>query len=414
MKINRCQSVVLFIILMISCQNSDSSNHYKISGFQNGILFINDQPFIPTGVYFWPDISAPTGWDPFEDVARYGLNALVAYYEYVKPDREITNQPSIQELREGCERLVIYYFIGAPNGDVLENKSDAELQALFAATSREVLDSPYFLGWMFDEPILNGMDLSLMERTVAAIRQYLGEQLIWLNFAPLDARWSDPQWPDMATYAQLGDIVGFDFYPVDMDLPWPGYISKSRIEDFGWYVDQAVNWVSVETPVWMIQQGWRKGDLQEPPTTSGRRPDSVETRFMSYQALVHGATGLFYFTGSRLGGAIPFGDPTWDVYIRETVAAIQSLTPVLASFDPVETITASSSSIRVLTRKRAGKTTLIAVRESDGEPLTVKFQVPDSRITTLNVVGEERQIQVIDHSFSDQFDRYDVHVYTRP
>jgi hypothetical protein len=143
MKINRYESIIyLILFLIISCQNSDSPNYSKTFNFQNGLLFINDKPLIPTGVYFWPDISAPTGRDPFEDVARYGLNTLVAYYEYVKPDREITNQPSIQELREGCERLGIYYFIGAPNGDVLENKSDAALQALFAATSREVLDSP--------------------------------------------------------------------------------------------------------------------------------------------------------------------------------------------------------------------------------------------------------------------------------
>ncbi len=253
-----------------------------------------------------------------------------------------------------------------------------------------------------------------MERVVAAIRRYSENQLIWINFAPLDGCWSDPSWPDMAAYAQLGDIVGFDFYPVEMGLPWPGHISKSRIEDFGWYVDRALGWVTEETPVWMLQQGWKKGDLEVPPTATGRRPDSVETRFMSYQALVHGATGLFYFTGSRLGGAIPFDDPTWDVYIRETAAGIRSLTPALASFDQVEAISTSSSSVRVLTRKQAGKTTLIAVRESDGEPETVTFQVSDSRITLLNVVGENRQIQVTNHTFSDPFDRYGVHVYAQP
>ncbi|MFQ6675186.1 MAG: hypothetical protein ACE5LH_02450 [Fidelibacterota bacterium] len=399
-------------LALAGCQGPRDEGQVKTVHSEDGSLFVNGAPLIPTGVYFWPDISFPTGRNPFEDIAQYGLNALVAYYEYVRPDRTITNQPDIYELRRQCDRLGIYYFVGAPIDSTLAEKPDTDLEALFAATTDAVDDSPHFLGWIVDEPAWNGIDIALMNRLATAIRRHPSRPQVWINFAPVDARWETPGWPDMTTYARIGDITGFDFYPVGMGLPWTGTITRSKPEDFGWYVDTGRSWVAPDTPVWMIQQGYQRGDLGEKePLEDSRRPDSLETRFMTFQALVHGASGIFYFPGSRLGGTIPFDDPTWDRYIRSTAAAVQSLTPTLASRESAEEVTSSSADVHLLVRRLEGKTVILAVKESRQDPAPVTFTLSETVSASFEVVGEDRKVHAEEGVFTDSFGPYAVHIY---
>lgn len=383
----------------------------KTLEIRGGLVYVNGKAFVPTGVYFWPDVSKPTGRNPFGDVASYGLNALVAYYEYFRFDRTVANQPDLDEIRRECERLGIYYLLGSPPKSVLEGKSDAQLETLFKGYTDKVKDSPQYLGWCFDEPEMNGIGYELMKRCVAAIRRHAAPQLVYFIFAPLDERWDDPDWPDMAAYAKLADIVGFDFYPVETGLPWPGYISKYRLEDFGWYVDRVRSWVTADTPIWVQQQGYRTGDLENPPTSAGRRPNAVETRFMTFQAIAHGAGGVFYFTGSRLGGAIPFQDPTWDIYIRQTSAAVRDLASVLASTESAEGVTVSAPDVRVLVRRLGGKTAIFAVRETDGSAKSVTLTLLQTVSGAFPVHGEGRTVSASGGKLVDSFDRYAVHVY---
>lgn len=81
--------LVLAVLLATGCQSPGDESLPKKIHTENGVLFVNDTPFIPAGVYFWPDISSPTGRNPFEDITQYGLNALVAYYEAEKTDGDL-------------------------------------------------------------------------------------------------------------------------------------------------------------------------------------------------------------------------------------------------------------------------------------------------------------------------------------
>jgi len=377
---------------------------------RHGVLFVDGRAIVPAGVYFWPDVSKPSGRNPFEDVARYGLDTLVAYYEYVRPDRTVTNQPDIHEMRAECERLRLHCFVGAPGPADLAGRSDAELEALFAATTDAFAGSPAVLGWLFDEPIWNGIDLELMTRVVAAIRRHPARPVIHFLYAPVDVLWDSPGWPDMVAYSALADVVGFDFYPVETGMPWVGYISKSRLEDFGWYVDRVREWVGPHKPVWATQQGYRTGDLDWPPTARGRRPDARETRFMTFQALAHGASGLLYFTGSRLGHAIPFDDPTWDQHIRAAAADLRLLRPFLAAWSRPR-VSSSAGSVRVFARRHRDRRLVIAVREQDGPPVEARIAIAGRPRARFRVLGEERSLELHGGAFTDRFEGYGVHVY---
>lgn len=397
---------------LAGCLDDSADDDGRTLATRNGLLYVDDEPFVPTGAYYWPDVSHPSGGNPFEDLASYGLNAVTAPYRYVRLDDErVPGQPDVDQLREDANRLGLYYFLESPPPSELEGRSDRELESLFGALIDRVAGSPYFLGWAFDEPAWRGIDLALIRRATAAIRAHPLEQVIYFVYAPVDERWSDPDWPDMTRYSAEADVVGHTFYPVDPGLPWEGYIGRSRLEDYGWYTDRIRSWVDADTPVWLHQQGHRVGDLEDPPTDEGRRPDRTETRFMSFQALVHGASGVFYFPGSKLGGAIPFDAPVWDQHIRETAADVRALRDVLASTGEAQTVTAASPAVATLAGRSDGRTVVLAVRETDGGPERVRFDLSETREGRFRVRGESRTVAVEEGSFSDVFDRYEVTVY---
>jgi len=217
----------------------------------------------------------------------------------------------------------------------------------------------------------------------------------------------------MMRYSRVADVLSFDFYPVETGLPWHGYISKSRLEDFGWYVDRLRGWVGPQTPVWALQQGYRRGDLDGPPTSRGRRPDRIETRFMSVQALAHGATGLVYFTGSRLGQAIPFDDPTWDVAIRETAASVQALRPWLAAPARAEPVATSHPELHAAAWRHRGRTLVIAVREGDGPPIEAEIRLGRTRRGRFYVQEEDRVVHVSEGRLADAFPGHAARIYVQ-
>lgn len=397
---------------LAGCPDDSTSDGGRALSTRDGVLYVDNEPFIPTGMYFWPDVLYPSGDNPFEAIASYGLTAVTAPYRYVRLDDErVTGQPDVDELRVEAERLELYYFLESPPPSELEGKSDHELKSLFRSLTDRVAGSRYFLGWAFDEPAWRGIGLDLIDRATDAIRTHSVEQLIYFIYAPVDERWSDSDWPNMERYSAKADIIGHTFYPVESGLPWEGYIGRSRLEDYGWYTDRLRSWVDADTPIWLHQQGHRVGDLEDPPTDEGRRPNQTETRFMTFQGLVHGASGIFYFPGSKLGGAIPFDAPVWDQYIREAAKEVRALQDVFLTDESAETVTTSSDAVATLAGHDNGDTVILAVYETDGQSESVGFDLSEKRDGTFSVRGEDRSVSVEKGTFEDDFDGYEVTIY---
>ncbi len=60
-------------------------------------------------------------------------------------------------------------------------------------------------------------------------------------------------------------------------------------------------------------------------------------------------------------------------------------------------------------RRRNRKTAMVAVREADGTGKNANIFLSGSR--TFSVLGEGRTVQAKAGSFTDDFDRYAVHIY---
>ena len=143
------------------------------------------------------------------------------------------------------------------------------------------------------------------------VREQDGEHLIWANHASLNS---------IARLAKLNafvDAAGSDHYPVT-GVHTPS--TDDHLEEIGWFTDR-MRAAAPGKSCWMVLQafGWRdldwtgqsyeigKGWGINPDTNLGRRPKMRETRFMAYDAIIHGANAILYYGSDFIEGGIHRG-----------------------------------------------------------------------------------------------------------
>lgn len=158
------------------------------------------------------------------------------------------------------------------------------------------------------------------------------------------------------------DVYGFDVYPVFEGMPSPPHLAA-----VGQYVEHAKD-IAPHARHLSVLQGFGQVDLK---SGSGRRPTRDETRFMAYDAVVHGARTVMWYGAS----AIEEASELWSA-IRDTAQELKRLDPVLglAPADP----TFSDPSVRALGRwiKEGSRWVLVLVNEDGTQPRTVSAPLP--------------------------------------
>ena len=135
------------------------------------------------------------------------------------------------------------------------------------------------------------------------LRRQDGRHLIWTNHAAVNSI------ERLAKLSAHVDAAGCDHYPVDgVETPSTG----QNLQEIGWFTDR-MRTAGPGKSCWMVLQafGWR--DFVEekwhtnPDESLGRRPNLRETRFMAYDAIVHGANALVYYGSDFLEGGVHRG-----------------------------------------------------------------------------------------------------------
>ncbi len=203
-----------------------------------------------------------------------------------------------------------------------------------------------------------------MAEGYAQLRQLDPNHPIWMNHAPRN------QIEQLAVFNKGADAVGCDIYPVP----------KSRHNGHSDVADQTVSSVGVYTdrmqaaapgkPVWMVLQGFGWADIREGIDEEMvkvlRRPTLKETRFMAYDAIVHGARGILYWGTAY----IEKDSRLWEDLLT-LAQELKELQPVLAAPDAAidldvrfeETNGSVDRGVRILPKAVDGKVWLLAVNE---------------------------------------------------
>ncbi len=200
------------------------------------------------------------------------------------------------------------------------------------------------------------------------LRQLDSEHPIWMNHAPRN------QLNLLASFNRAADIVGCDIYPVPTFRNGHSDLMESTAAAVGAYTER-MQAAAPGKPVWMVLQGFGWRDISDNPSSDpneGRRPRLNETRFMAYDAIVHGARGILYW-GSAY---IEKDSELWEDLLT-VIAELNALQPVLSAPDaPIryaiqlaDTYGSVDRDICLLPKDVEGKVWLLVVNDWP-EPLT--------------------------------------------
>jgi hypothetical protein len=248
------------------------------------------------------------------------------------------------------------------------------------------------------------------------------------------------EWPGaadrFALWKGLGDIFGTDLYPIPRERRY-GKLPNHDITQMRDYI-AALRAAHGDRPILLVLQGWAWDPLKD-----GERgyPTPHESRFMAYQAVIHGARGLFYYgqlhcsrpsSAAALTGlskdpqrqkeefkrCVELNKKFWDghrSFFKELSYASRVF--VLPEAAPELRIQAVGQkrgvdgNIESITKQAAnGDLYLLAVNA--GAKQRPVFQLPAGvNISEIHVLFEGRKLPVIDGTFADTFGPYDTYLY---
>ena len=231
---------------------------------------------------------------------------------------------------------------------------------------------------------------------------------IWINLGPTGT-FNDPADMDSnRPFLPAADVWSSDIYPVPLSQNY----QKSPFVDMG--LAQVGKFVRVlrqqliedgqkKKPVWMWLQGFGWEDLGK-QGWEGKQPTREEIRFMTYDAIINGATGIIYWGVF----AIEANSEYWTI-LKSMAGELQQLMPALLG----EASFITSTNPEVETAARIGKNMLyvLAANTSSTPVSGVDIQLPKKVSKSAAVLFEDRTCPIHNGKLKDNFQPYEVHVY---
>ncbi|MBQ7206670.1 MAG: hypothetical protein IJS01_02615 [Lentisphaeria bacterium] len=244
--------------------------------------------------------------------------------------------------------------------------------------------------YLFDEPLWNGLPLETVKRTYEDVKRADPYHPVIACEAPRGLP------DDWRPYARYCDIFGIDIYPVP-EASKHSELPEKGLRSVGEYTRLALDAVDGRKPVRMVLQAFSWGMLGG--RGKGVYPTKKEMRFMYYDALLHGARSLGYFSLS-----LHKKEVCADFF--DVVTEIAAVAPALL-FGKELKCYVSRPEIRARLFEFRGEKYLIAVNRSEKIQNPV-FTVPG---VLYHVLGEKRAVDAKAGRFADKFEPWDVHVY---
>jgi hypothetical protein len=212
---------------------------------------------------------------------------------------------------------------------------------------------------------------------------------------------------DYLTYVKGCDVVSFDVYPV-------AGIQKPDGENYLWYVPKGVSrlvqWTGGNKIIWNCIECTRISSDKKVT------PDQVKAEV--WMSLIHGSMGLIWFVhewNPKFNEYAILDDPELLPAVTAINKQIHKLAPVLNSPTVKDGAIAKSSSEEVpiasMVKKYKSATYVFTVGMRNA-PAKGAFEVMGLPAKAkAEVLGEGREIPVIDGKFEDEFKAYEVHIY---
>ena len=265
------------------------------------------------------------------------------------------------------------------------------------------------------------VDPALIQARYARMRQAdpsrpvflnLGQGLAWDLDSPYVGRGGAcaGRWDQYPEYARGSDILSFDIYPVTS----PYAQIQGQLWRVALGVDRLREWAGSDKTIWNA--------IETTHINSERMPSPAQVRAEVWMSIVHGSRGILYFAHEwqpsfREAGLLHYPE------MRAGVAAINrevtALAPAIhAPADPGAVRAQASDPelpIDTLVTHASDATYVFAVAMRD-RPSLARFELAAAvgAQASVEVIGEDRRIEILGGRFEDRFEGYAVHLYRLP
>ena len=252
-----------------------------------------------------------------------------------------------------------------------------------------------------------------------AIRAADPDKLVYTNHAPTNLV------KTLQAYNTGTDIVATDIYPVNpgglkfsfalFEDGHQGDYNDTYISQVGIYTDKMRQVAGKDRPVFMVLQGFAWEMLTPEPERREEKilyPTPAETRFMAWQAIIHGANGLIYWGNSFT----PQPSDAWSG-ITATTREIRDLAPaILSSQGPAPTLDYHEighnvdRGIEVITREHEGKLYVFTCNaDKHANKATLSGLGTWKKAVRLGEKGGE--VPLVDGALTEEWKRFEVRLY---
>jgi len=175
--------------------------------------------------------------------------------------------------------------------------------------------------------------------------------------------------------ANACDIYGVDIYPVPSPNPH-SEIDDKTVTSVGKYTDICRDVTRGRKPIWMCLQGFAWGTLTG---TKETYPTYDESRFMAFDAIAHGATGLVYW-GLYMGRG---EDPDFLEGLKKVLGEVTAISAYLVGDTVESSVECGDPAIRVMHKRTAQGDLWIVLNESkENKTVTLRGEVPNAPVET--------------------------------
>jgi hypothetical protein len=164
-------------------------------------------------------------------------------------------------------------------------------------------------------------------------------------------------------------------------------------------------------PLWVAVQSYRKPDLAD-----GRFPTPEEYRAQAYISVIHGAKGVFFYTGVGEQGMGIFNKPeegNW-AYLKKLTVELKEMSPVFLAADAKETVSVAepTSAPISLRLKQVGSKKVLLAANRVVTPIKATIRGGFIKPGSIPVRFENRNAEATKPGeLTDTFDKYAVHIY---
>jgi hypothetical protein len=215
----------------------------------------------------------------------------------------------------------------------------------------------------------------------------------------------------LARFSAVTDVHGVNHYPVSLGNPDPA------LHEVGLWTERLVR-ATPNRSVWTtLQVCW---SWSHDGRGNFALPTRREERYMIYDAILNGARNLAFYGGNNpkcwntmdavYGWNWTFWNDVLAGLIRE-INATSPIAPALVNPSSTRVLWSDDPTVQVISRRGAGRDLWVIAARSGHGSRAVTIGGVQAGATSASVYTEGRSINAANGSFTDTFDRWDVHVY---